>query len=236
MAVFARHPQLAFVSVDGSTLATDNQAALQHVVAGDSPGWSHAWFSRARLKRETIALKEEPAKSQLLSGDFFPAIINGDLFYLSAMVMRRRCALCAGPFNERFRYYNDWEFFARLCLQGPGAYLDFDGFRRDTGRADQISRRRPAVAMPRRHLYIVRSLRRGSRAPGYAGVLNSALHDAQYRMGRALAQEPHRRWAWRYLWRCVRARYKIVRCLALLAGWRHDDRAIGHWKRLPRGA
>ena len=220
MAVFGRHPELAFVSVDGNTLATADNAGLARVVAGDSPGWSHAWFARAPLVWETIVLAHAPATGHVLRGDFFPAIINGDLFYLSGLLMRRGCAESAGPFNERFRYFNDWDFFARLCLQGPGAYLAVDGFRRDTGRDDQISRRRPVTAMPRRHLFILRALQRRVGAEPYAAMLRSALFDAYYRMARALARCAHHSRARRYALRCIDGRHKIARCLALLAGWR----------------
>jgi len=220
LAIFGHYPQLAFVSVDGSTLATPQRPALPRIVAGDSPGWSHAWFGRARLAWETIALADEFGSRRLLRGDFFPAIINGDLFYLSGMVMRRACAAAAGPFNERFRYFNDWEFFARLCLQGEGAYLELDGFRRDTGRPDQISRRRPVTAMPRRHLFILRSLQRRAQAARYAPLLRSAMLDADYGMARALTATARTRWSRRYLWRCLRGGHKIARSLATFAGWR----------------
>ena len=208
--VFAKLPQLAFVSVEGATLPVSGQPVIARVVAGNSPGWSHAQFSRAALKRETIELS---APTPLLQGDFFPAIVFGDLFYLSGMVMRRECANAAGPFNERFRFFNDWEFFSRLCRQGDGAYVAFDGFRRDAGRDDQISRRRPATAMPRRHLFLVRAQ---LRADASAPVLRLALADAGYQMGRTLLRSTHKRWARRYLLFCVRRRYKFFRALALL--------------------
>ena len=210
--VFEHHPRLAFVSVEGATLAVAGQPAETRVV-GNSPGWSHAQFRRARLLRENIAL---PFPVPILRGDFFPAIVFGDLFYLSGMVMRRDCAIGAGPFNERFRFFNDWEFFSRLCRQGEGARIDFDGFRRDAGRDDQISRRRPLTAMPRRHLFLVRAQLRRADTHAYVRVLRLALADACYQMARTLAHGAHRRWARRYLLMCLRKRYKFFRALALL--------------------
>ena len=216
--IFAVHPQLAFASIDGSTIARDGEAPIRHLVAVDSPGWTHARFAQAAPPREAITIENVPAGTRFLRGDFFPAIILGDLFYLSGMVARHAAAAAAGPFTERFRYFNDWEFFARLCLQGPGAYLDYDGFRRDTGRPDQISRRRPVTSMPRRHLYILRSLPRRfpARMAHYTAHSRLALDDAQYMMGRTLAGSVHRRWARRYLLLCLRRGYKPARSLALL--------------------
>jgi hypothetical protein len=217
--VFAAYPTLAFVSVEGGTLATPAQPALDRIVAGDSPGWSHAKFHRAPLQATSIELATRGRRARLLHGDFFPAIINGDLFYLSGLVIRRECAVAAGCFNERFRYYNDWEFFARMCAQGRGAYLEYDGFRRDTGRPDQISRRRAPASMARRRLFIVRSLlRRSSFASEYRNELNAALIDAYYQMGRALLASPHRAWARRYLRRSIRHGHKVLRSAALIGG------------------
>jgi len=213
--VFRQNPQLAFVSVEGATLATREHGPLPRIVAGNSPGWSHAAFSRSGLAWQSIELDDAGAVALLL-GDFFPAIVYGDLFYLSGLVMRRECAQGAGPFNERFHYFNDWEFFSRLCLQGPGAYVAYDGFRRDTGRCDQISRRRPPSALARRHLFIVRSLLRREDARGHAITLRRAFADACYMMARALVGASRRKVARRYVFRCLRQRYKVWRCLALL--------------------
>ena len=222
--VFAAHPALAFVSIEGVALATPLQPPLERIVAGDSPGWSHAKFPRAPLQSATFELADRSGCAHLLHGDFFPAIINGDLFYLSGLVIRRECVVAAGAFNERFRYFNDWEFFARLCAQGPGAYLEYDGFRRDTGRPDQISRRRPATANARRRLFIVRSLlRRPSLASAYRSELSAALIDAYYQMGRTLLASPHRAWAVRYLRRNIRHGYKLLRSVALLCGVEPGD-------------
>jgi len=121
--VFAAYPALAFVSVEGSALATPLRPAQERIVAAGSPGWSHAKFRCARLQSADVELADRSGHARVLLGDFFPAIINGDLFYLSGLVIRREQVVAAGAFNERFRYFNDWEFFARLCAQGPGAYL-----------------------------------------------------------------------------------------------------------------
>jgi glycosyltransferase involved in cell wall biosynthesis len=216
--IFSAHPQLAFASIDGSTIPRAGEAQITHLVAVDSPGWTHARFAQAAPPQALFVLAGESSGRRFLHGDFFPAIILGDLFYLSGMVMRRDAAATAGPFTERFRYFNDWEFFARLCLQGSGAYLDYDGFRRDTGRPDQISRRRPATSMPRRHVYILRSLPR--RFPHamtrYTAPSRLALDDAHYMLGRMLAGSTHRAWARRYLARCLGRGYKPARSLALL--------------------
>ena len=221
LSIFHDHPGLAFVSVEGGTLETAGETPSQRIVAA-APGWSHADFPHRLLARGRCAAPGA-GNVELLCGDFLPAIVNGDLFYLSGLTIRRAMVERAGPFNERFRYFNDWEFFARLCSVGPGAYVDYDGFRRDAGRPDQISRGRPVTAMARRRLFIVRAqLRRIARSDG-AGpdeYMQRALDDACYGMARSLAASAHRRWHTLYLYHCIRRRHKIMRCLALLVGGR----------------
>jgi glycosyltransferase involved in cell wall biosynthesis len=215
-AVFAADPALAFVSLDGATSASAAQPS-RHGVVRDAPGWSHPRFATAGLATDRLDLPGG-VTARRVRGDFFPAIVNADLFYLSAMVMRRGAVVAAGPFNERLRFFNDWEFFARLCLAGPGAYVDGDAFRRDTGRDDQISRRRPLTALPRRHLFLLRTLQR--RCAGDArrsATLAAALPAAEYRMAHCLAASGRGRRARRYLYHCIQVHYKPLRCLARAA-------------------
>ncbi|HEY2395346.1 MAG TPA: glycosyltransferase [Rudaea sp.] len=222
VAIFRDHPHLGFVSVDGGTIETVHQPALQRIVAGDAPGWSHADFPHHVLASERRSAPDA-RNVNLLYGDFFPAIVNGDLFYLSGLIIRREVVERAGPFNERFRYFNDWEFFARVCSLGPGAYVDYDGFRRATGQPDQISRRRAPTAMARRRLFIVHTQQRRFAHAAESDrrqVLQRALDDAHYAMARCLADTPHRQWCRWYLYRCIRRGHKVLRCLALLAGGR----------------
>lgn len=215
--IFARFPELAFLSFEGSTLPKPTRPAQLRIVVNGCPGWSAPGFHQAPLRREPVTLADGTAS--LLLGDYFPAIIHADLFYLSGLIARRAAVLRAGPFTERFRYYNDWEFFARLCLQGPGGHLDEHGFLRDDDRDDQISRGHPLTAMPRRHLYILRTLPR--RFPGqtraYAEQIARTLADTEYWMGRCLLRAARPRASRRYLWRCLRQGYKTARCMVLLA-------------------
>ncbi|MBS0430976.1 MAG: glycosyltransferase family 2 protein [Proteobacteria bacterium] len=217
--MFVRYPDLVFVNLEGSLLPLNGVAPIAHLERTIAPGWSHAGFSMAPLLAETIRLDHEQSYIPMLRGDFFPATVHGDLFSLNGTFARCAAVASAGEFNQRFRYYNDWEFTTRLSLQGPGASLDYEGFQRDVGRADQISRGHPPEGFARRHLFMLHNLPRRfpECAVKYGDVLRNALIDAQYQMGGALARGGHRGWARRYLWRCIRARYKVGKCLVYLA-------------------
>lgn len=217
--VFARHPELVFVGLDGSTLPMPGVPALSRVMRTNGPGWSHAAFGKAPLVSENTRLGIAERDTRVLHGDFFPAIVQGDLFQVDGFFMRRGAVLRAGLFDERFDYLEDWEFFARLCLQGHGAYVDCAGFCRDVGRPDELCHGRPDLLVRVRHFQILRSLPRRfpGRAAVYADHLRGAMVDACYQMGAALSRSRHRGWARRYLVRCLRQRYKIGRSLVYLA-------------------
>ena len=219
MQVLALHPELVFVTLDGSYLPTHDSPRVPRAIRTNAPGWSHAGFARAPLASEQIRLRGSEQDTAMLRGDFFPAIVHGDLFQVNGVFMRRDAAVRAGFFNEWMDHYEDWDFFSRLCLQGPGAYLDYEGYQRNLGHPGRLAPGHPDTAMPRRHLYILHSLaRRFPAAAGrYADNMRDALIDAQYQMGAVLARTPHRRRAWRYLLRCIRQRYKIGRSLTHLA-------------------
>ncbi|WHZ20158.1 MAG: hypothetical protein OJF55_002307 [Rhodanobacteraceae bacterium] len=217
--VFAGHPELVFVSLDGSTLPRPGAPALARVMRTNGPGWSHAAFERAPLVSESVRLGNTERATRVLRGDFFPAIVQGDLFQVDGLFMRREAVLRAGFFDERFDYLEDWEFFARLCLQGHGAYVDCAGFCRDVGRPDELCHGRPDLLVRMRHFQILRSLPRRfpEHTAVYAEHLRGVMVDACYQMGATLSRNRHRSWARRYLARCLRRRYKIGRSLIHLA-------------------
>ncbi len=217
--VFARHPGLAFVSLDGSTLPRPGAPALSRVMRANGPGWSHAAFANAPLAFEDIRAGTDNRATRVLLGDFFPAIIHGDLFQVDGLFMRREAITRAGLFDSRFDYLEDWEFFARLCLQGHGAYVDCAGFCRDVGRDDELTHHRADTSVPLRHLQILHSLPRRfpHRMAAYADCLRGAMVDARYQMGAALSRSRHRRWSRPYLCRCLKQRYKPARSLVHLA-------------------
>jgi GT2 family glycosyltransferase len=215
MQVFATYPELVFVSLDGSFLPTHDSPRVPRAMRTNAPGWSHAGFARAPLAPERIRLRGSQQDTAMLRGDFFPAIVHGDLFQVNGMFMRRDAAARAGLFNEWMDHYEDWDFFSRLCLQGPGAYLDYEGYQRDIGHPGRLAPGHPDTDMPRRHLYILHSLRRRfpEATKHYADNFRDALIDAQYQMGVELARSAHPRRASRYLLRCIRQRYKVGRSL-----------------------
>ncbi|MGH8161760.1 MAG: glycosyltransferase family 2 protein, partial [Gammaproteobacteria bacterium] len=191
---------------------------LMHLQRTVAPGWLHANFTMARLTREMVRLGGEQHDTELLRGDFFPAATHGDLFSLNGLFVRREAIARAGRFNERIDYYEDWEFTIRVCLQGRGAALDYEGFQRDVGRPDELSYGRELVEMVQMHLYILHTLPR--RFPDctvkYADCLRNALLDAQYQMGKVLTNGQRRRWGRRYLMRCIRRGHKVSKSLVLL--------------------
>jgi glycosyltransferase involved in cell wall biosynthesis len=217
-AVLDEHPDIGFLSFEGYSLERPAALPDHRVVRGRCPGWRTPAFHATVFIESRIESPGQSTLANLIKGDFFPAATQGDLFYLSGLIIRRRIVEAAGPFNTRFRYYNDWDYFARICLQAPGAHLDIEGFCRDSGRIDQISSNRPLFAKAFRHIQILRLLRRqyGAQSAAYRSHLNLAQAAAHYWLGRCLMDTHRRRAARRYLLSAIRQRHKPIKSLLLL--------------------
>lgn len=214
-AAFAAVPALRFVTLEGEAHALGTGRVDRRIVRGACPGWNGPGFDPERFVTVPLAVAGRPLS--LLVGDCLPAIVYGDLFYLSGLIVRREAALGAGPFDPRLRYLEDWDFTARLCLQGIGGHLDAPGFRRETARADQLSR---VDSQPRRAVMHQRVLRHLRAAAGprrtLRAVLRKAQAEADYWLARCLDRAAHPRLARGYFLRALRARHKPHKCLVFL--------------------
>jgi hypothetical protein len=214
-AAFDAVPALQFLTLEGESCAVDGSRVERGIVRGACPGWNGPGFDAERFVEVPLASPRGPLV--LSVGDCLPAIAYGDLFYLSGLVVRREAALAAGPFDPRLRYLEDWDFTARLCLQGIGGHLDACGFRRETARADQLSRVDNQERRAVMHQRVLRSLRAacGSRRKRLA-MLRGAQAEADYWLARCLDRRAHPRLARGYFLRSLRARHKMHKCLVWL--------------------
>ena len=214
--VFAAVPALQFVTFEGESLAIDRVLANHHIVHESNPGWHGPGFDAQCFSMHAIAGSGPSAETfALMVGDCLPAIVFGDLFYLSGLVMRRHAAHKAGPFRARFRYLEDWEFAARLCLLGPGGYLDAVGFQRETTRADQLSRAGTDWRRATMHQHVLTGVRdtcfRLRRSP--PSVVSRAQSAADYSFGRCINERGHPCLARGYFLRSLKAAYKPLKCV-----------------------
>lgn len=214
-AAFGVVPALQFVTLEGESYAADGSRTARGIVRGACPGWSGPGFDAERFVEVPLA---SPRGALTLSvGDCLPLIAYGDLFYLSGLVVRHAAAQAAGGFEARFRYLEDWDFSARLCLQGIGGHLDACGFRRETARADQLSRvdsRERRAVMHQRVLRGLRAACRPSRRK--LSLLHRAQAEADYWLARCLDRRAHPRLARGYFLRSLRAWHKPHKCLVML--------------------
>ena len=213
---FAVVPALQFVTLEGDSYAIDGSRVDNGIVRGACPGWSGPGFRADRFVEVPLPSPRGPLV--LSVGDCLPAIAYGDLFYLSGLVVRRSAAHAAGAFDARWRYLEDWDFSARLCLQGIGGHLDACGFHRQTARVDQLSR----VDNQERRAVMHQRVLRGLRAAcgpwrRKQALLRHAQADADYWLARCLDRHAHPRLARGYFLRSLRARHKPHKCLVWLA-------------------
>jgi len=220
--VFDEYADLQFLYVEGCTLPRTGKPARVRVARDECPGWQRGdVIGRPGFRHESVDLRrgDTVVGGHLASGDFFSAIVKGGLFFLSGLFIRRPAAAAAGPFFEPFHLWEDWDFHARLCLEGPGGYLDYIGFCRDVGRGDQLSDAVSGLRFAAMHCRIVRRLQASGRvrAPRQQRELAVAVADANYWMGRCLLATKHHRLARRLLLDSLLHGHKPLRSSALIA-------------------
>ena len=220
--VFERHAAMQFLYVEGCTLPRTGMPARVRVARAECPGWQRGEVIDAReFRHESVGLYEggTAVGGRLALGDFFGAIVKGGLFFLSGLFIRRAAAAAAGPFFEPFHLWEDWDFHARLCLEGQGGYLDYIGFCRDVGRGDQLSDAVSGLRFAAMHCRIVRRLQASGRvhAPRQRRELDTAVVDANYWMGRCLLRTRHHRLARRLLFDSLLHWHKPLRSSVLIA-------------------
>ncbi len=224
-AAFQQCPELQFLTLEGEATSLVEHTFEQGIVRKRNPGWRGEGFTADLLQKRSLdppaGVRSSPRVLEV--GNLFPAIVFGDLFFLSGVVIRRQAALASGPFNLRYRFLEDWDFTARLCLSGMGGYLDYVGFHRETGRADQLGR----VGTPWRRALMHQHILTTVRATGRVDTIESRLllrraqAAADYWLGRCLLEQRHDHLARTYLTRSLRRAYKPVKSLVwLIAGQR----------------
>ncbi|HEY6940115.1 glycosyltransferase family 2 protein [Dokdonella sp.] len=231
-AAFGAAPDLQFVTLEGDACPIDRPDDVRHHVVRNNPGWNRGGFEADRFEALAIRARANGVAHTLRIGDCSPAILFGDLFYLSGLAIRRPAACAAAPFNPRFRYLEDWEFAARLCLLGPGGYVDAPGFLRQLSRGDQLSRLASPWRLATMHHQVLQGVRGFEGARPSPRTLARAQAAADYWLGRCLQERHHPRAARAYLLCSMRRLHQPLKSLVRLAqgsieAWRApDDQAV----------
>jgi glycosyltransferase involved in cell wall biosynthesis len=221
-AAFQQVPEMQFLTFEGDATSIERHTLKQRIVRDVNPGWRAEGFDAKRFQRRVVNSSDGvDAPPQIVEfGDFFPAVVFGDLFWLSGLVIRRQAALDAGPFDTRYRNLEDWDFTARLCMTGAGGYLDHVGFHRETGRPDQLSNAGNLWLRAVMHHHILANLRATGRMESEASqrLLRRAQAAADYCLGHRLLERHHDHFGRAYLSRSLRHAYKPVKSLVWLIG------------------
>jgi glycosyltransferase involved in cell wall biosynthesis len=231
-AAFQQVPAMQFLTFEGDATSVGRRTVRQRIVRDVNPGWRAEGFDAKRLQCREFDVQEgaETSSQTLEFGDFFPAVVFGDLFWLSGMVIRRQAALAAGPFDTRYRNLEDWDFTSRLCLTGIGGYIDYIGFHRETGRTDQLSNGGSLWLRAVMHHHILVNLRATGLVESEASqrLLRRAQSAADYCLGHRLLERHHDHFGRAYLTRSLRHAYKPVKSLVWLLGGQQLARLPRH--------
>lgn len=222
--VFDALPVLKFVTVEGEEFATGQQApigeaARKHVVRSQCPGWREQGFAATDFSDHVLAdVSGRTPGLSVLASDCSQAILYGDLFFLSGLFIRREAAIAAGPFNARFRYLEDWDFAARLCLTGIGGYVEATGFHREVERTDQLSRVERPWRRALMHFKVLASVSKQCRDSAWPlpPKLRHAEAAADYWFARCSSERSHPRIGRPFFLRAMRTGYKPLKCMIWL--------------------
>jgi hypothetical protein len=120
-----------------SLLPYHNQVSLDQIY-----GQSHP--VRELLERAPDELRD----AQVHFGDVYSYLLLGNLMMPSAVMVRRNAAGQFDRFDETLTIEESYDYFMRVCLGGPVAYLDASSYRYERGRGDHLwkSDYPPAVA------------------------------------------------------------------------------------------
>jgi hypothetical protein len=119
------------------TLPYHNQVGLDQIYGQSQP-------VRELLQRAP----EELGDAQVHFGDVYSYLLLGNLMMPSAVMVRRNAAGQFDRFDETLKIEEGYDYFMRVCLGGPVAYLDAASYRYERGRSDHLwkSDYPPAVA------------------------------------------------------------------------------------------
>jgi len=142
-------------------------------------------------------------------GNIFSPMIMGSLVHTSTVLIRKNRLVQVGGFRENFRYAGeDYDFHLRVCREGQVAFVDISSIRYQTGRGDQLSRRRVFVA-----LHSIKAVRpylekERARIALPQSMINALLAEVYGWLGETLYERGKRRNARRYF--CKSLRYRPI--------------------------
>ncbi len=146
MAALRRHPQAGLVWTD--------MAAVDEMGRVVGPRYLRVMYAAYKKFEIDKTLRQVDVLGQLCDriprelssapvreGDLFSAILLGNLIHTSTVLFRRSWLARTGGFDESFaRAGEDYEFYIRLCSNGPVAFIDAPSTIYRVGAADQLTR------------------------------------------------------------------------------------------------
>ncbi len=121
-------------------------------------GLDHTTLYRNRLPLRDFDVEPGEKDVMVYWGNIADKVIMGPMFLLSSALIRRKCIDEAGEFDEKYRTAEDFDFFSRIALRYPVAYMDTQTLTYLRGHSDQLSSSRHQVETYRAWVDIVNKL------------------------------------------------------------------------------
>jgi glycosyltransferase involved in cell wall biosynthesis len=145
IAAFRQRPELGMIWTDMAAIdssgATISEAYLREMYT------AHKWFPTSELFAWSRCVGEfAPTipdrfhQARFYAGDVYSAMVTGNLAHTSTVMLTRDRMQRAGQFRiEYSQQGEDYEYFLRVCREGPVGLIDLPTIIYQKGRADQIT-------------------------------------------------------------------------------------------------
>lgn len=223
LACFAEYPQLGMIWTDMQ--AVDAQGKLLHAAfirkmynCWDKFRSADDIFSQSQSFANLLG-EHTPAplrSGRFYYGEIFSCMFLGSLVHTSTVVLRRERLEQSGGFAPEMVSGEDYDFYLRICRQGPVGYLDVPTVRYEVGKLDRLSRHSAVIARNTLTAIETAALRDGDKLRLPPAVVRQRFAEVHMWLGEALLEDGQRRPARRHLARSLRYRPWQARCMRLL--------------------
>ena len=214
MAAFRERPEVGMIWSD--MVAVDPSGAMVSTAYLREMYTAHKWFPTGELFSWSRSVGEFASfipdrfhQAQFYAGDIFSSMVAGNLAHTSTVVMKRERIQRAGEFNPTYAGAGeDYEFFLRICREGPVGFVDLPTIVYQKGREDQITTG-SGLGFARQFLEILNRtlVEEKDRITLSAGMLNVIQADAECWLGAELIRSHEYQEGRRHLVRGLRRRF-----------------------------
>lgn len=144
LACMARYPDAVLIHSDLDAVDSNGAVCVRRCLRAllpyhDGVATDRIYGEESRPLRELVdKLPEDARDARVLYGDAYSYLLLGNLMMPSAVMVRRNAQGHFDCFDESLRLEESYDYFLRVCVNGPVAFIDAATFRYERGRGDHL--------------------------------------------------------------------------------------------------